>query len=80
MTDAMIQNAIASSVVGLTRHVMAKYGKPDAEAYRMVYDSELFKLLSDANTRLFLSTNKELSAFLDAEMERGRSALYALLA
>ena len=80
MTDAMIQNAIASSVIGLTRHVMAKHGKPDAEAYRMVYDSELFKLLSDANTRLFLSTNKELGDLLDAEIEHGRSALYALLA
>ena len=28
---------------------MEKYGKLDAEAYRMVYGSELFKLLSDAN-------------------------------
>lgn len=80
MTDALIQNAIASSVVGLTRHVMEKYDKPDAEAYRTVYDSELFKLLSDANTRLFLSTNKELGDLLDAEIEHGRSALYALLA
>ena len=80
MTDAMIQNAIASSVVGLTRHIMEKYGKSDAEAYRMVYDSELFKLLSDAHTRLFLSTNRELCACLDAEMEQGLPALYELLA
>lgn len=80
MTDTLIQNAISSSVVGLTRHVMEKFGKTDADAYRMVYDSELFKLLSDARTQLYLSTNKELGNFLDAEMERGRSALYSLLA
>jgi len=61
VTDAMVQNAISSSVVGLTRHVMRKFDKPVSEAYRMVYDSELFKLLSNPATRLFLQTNEELS-------------------
>ena len=80
MTDALIQNAIASSVVGLTRHVMGKYGKSDADAYRMVYDSELFKLLSKARTGLLLMTDKEPGVFLDAEVAQGVSALHDLLA
>ena len=79
MTDAMVQNAIANSVVGLTRHVMRTCGKPDDEAYRMVYDSELFKLLSEPKTNLYLQTNAELCRFFDVEKNFGVNALRSAL-
>ena len=79
MTDAMVQNAIAGSVVGLTRHVMRTCGKPDDEAYRMVYDSELFKLLSEPKTNLYLQTNAELCRYFDIERNSGVDALRTAL-
>lgn len=79
MTESMVQNAISSSVVGLTRHVMRKFGMPADEAYRLVYDSELFKLLSDPATRLFLETNEELCGYYDVERTVGKPALYAAI-
>lgn len=67
MTENMVQNAISSGVVGLTRHVMDTRNKPDFEAYRMVSESKTYALLSDSRTRLFLLTNEELSAIFDSE-------------
>ena len=79
MTTALIQNAIANSVVGLTRHVMRTCGKPDDEAYRMVYDSQIFELLSDPRTSLYLLTNEELCGYYEVEKNSGADALRGAL-
>lgn len=79
MTDALVRNAIANSVVGLTRYVMRTCGKPDDEAYRMVYDSELFRLLSDPKTNLYLRTNAELCGYYEVERRSGVNALRSAL-
>ena len=79
MTDAMVKSAIANSVVGLTRHVMRTRGKRDDEAYRMVYDSELFRLLMDPKTNLYLQTNAELCGYFDVEKDSGVNALRSAL-
>ena len=75
----MVKSAIANSVVGLTRHVMRTCGKRDDEAYRMVYDSELFRLLTDPKTNLYLQTNAELCGYFDVEKESGVNALRSAL-
>jgi len=73
MSDAMIRNAIASSVVGLTKHVMAVQVKPDYEAYRLVSESQTYALLADPRSRLYLMTNAELCRLYDSET-KGRLA------
>lgn len=75
MTEAMIQNAIASSVVGLTRHAAAAYSMPNDEAYKLVYGSTLYQLLVKPDTRLFLEPNAQLSALFDVERQKGVAAL-----
>ena len=77
MTDRQIDAAIVSSVVGLTRHVMAE-GKGIAidEAYRKVYASELYKLLANPRTRLFLCPNVELYTLYDLESKSGVEELH----
>jgi len=67
MTDAMIDSAISSSVVGMTRHVMETQSLPDYEAYRNVTQSKTYALLLDPRTRYYLLTNAELSAEYDKE-------------
>lgn len=79
MTEAMIQSAIANSVVGLTRYVMQTCGMQDADAYRMVYDSELFNLLSNPKTNLYLQTNAELCRYYEVERQSGVDALRSAL-
>ena len=79
MTDAMVQNAIANSVVGLTRHVMRTCGKSDVDAYRVIHDSVLFELLSDPKTNLYLQTNAELCGYYEVEKGSGVDALRDIL-
>lgn len=81
MTDRQIDAAIVSSVVGLTRHVMAgEKGLAVDEAYRMVYGSELYKLLANPRTRLFLCPNVELCALYDLESKSGSDELHRAIA
>ena len=76
MTADQIKNTIGACVIGLTRHVMERDALPHDEAYCEVFRSELFKLVSDSDTRLFLEPNAELSRLYDIETDKGVQALY----
>ena len=76
MTVEQIRNTIGSCVIGLTRHVMKRDALPHDEAYCKVFRSELFKLVSDSDTRLYLEPNVELSRLYDIEVDKGVQALY----
>ena len=80
MTEAQIDNAISTCVIGLTRHVMDCEAKAIDEAYRDVYGSELYKLIANPSTRLFLSPNKELIRLYDTERTAGVAELYKAIA
>lgn len=76
MTQDRVRHAIASCVVGLTRHVMSRYSFSHDLAYRKVFSSELFKLVSDPDTRLCFEPNSKLAAYCDIEFANGVDALY----
>ena len=76
MTVEQIRNTIGSCVIGLPRHVMKRDALPHDEAYCKVFRSELFKLVSDSDTRLYLEPNVELSRLYDIEVDKGVQALY----
>jgi len=76
MSEAKINAAIASSVIGLTRHVMEREHVSEDVAYRAVYQSELYKLLGNAATRLFLVPNADLVRLYDVERRGGSDAFY----
>lgn len=77
LSDAKINAAVASSVIGLTRHVMEVDHVSEDVAYRTVYQSELYKLLGNAATRLFLVPNADLVRLFDVERQGGAEVLYA---
>ena len=79
MTQERIKNAIASCVVGLTRHVMSRDSISNAVAFRKVFASELFKLLSNPDSRLCFEPNSELARYFDIESEEGIDAFYAAI-
>ncbi|MCM1045840.1 MAG: hypothetical protein NC417_10040 [Candidatus Gastranaerophilales bacterium] len=45
-------------------------------AYKRLLGMELYKLLSDAETRLFFETNEYLCGACDNELDSGKDALY----
>lgn len=79
MTESKLQTAIASCAVGLARHLMAKESLPQDLAYRKLYATETFKLLSNPDTRLCLESNDYLANCLDIEMTQGIDALYEVI-
>lgn len=80
MTEERIRNTMAECAVGLTRHVMEIDKISHDEAYCKVLASELFELVNNSDTRLYLEPNAELSRLYDIEMAGGIDALYAAIA
>ena len=77
MSESKIRNTISECMVGLTRHIMSIDGISHEEAYRKLIVCELFRLVCDPDTRLYLEPNIELADLYDLEMSGGREALYA---
>lgn len=66
-------------VVALTRHIMEKQNLSYEAAYKNLLTTELYQLLQDEDTRLFLETNNFLCSAYDAESNQGKEALYKFI-
>lgn len=79
MSESKIETTIGLSVVALTRFLMSKYQLNQEESYRKLMGTELFKLLNDEETRLYLETNEYLCQACEEEMNGGLEALYTFI-
>ncbi|MCM1189739.1 MAG: hypothetical protein NC541_10655 [bacterium] len=62
--------------MALTKHLMKRQNIDYEAAYKMLLRMEIYKLLSDAETRLYFETNEYLCGACDNELEGGKDALY----
>ena len=76
MSEGRIETTMGMSVIALTRHIMSKHNLDYEAAYKKLLTTELYKLLQDAETRLYLETNEYLNAAYDEEIRLGKEALY----
>lgn len=76
MTESKIETTTGMCVVALTKYIMEKQNIPYETAYKKLLLTELYKLLQDPETRLFLETNVYLTEAFDKELENGKDALY----
>ena len=76
MTAEKARVATGNKVVDLTRYIMARDGMSQDLAYAKLYRMELFKLLSDPETRLFLEDDAYLQKAYEVESASGIDALY----
>lgn len=76
MNESKIETATGMCVVALTKHIMKTEKLAYEEAYKRLLTTELYQLLQDAETRLFLETNEYLCEAYDNEMKLGKDALY----
>lgn len=79
MKDSRIETTIGMCVVALTKHLMNRQNMDYEAAYKMLLGMEIYKLLSDVETRLFFETNKYLCEACDKELEGGKDALYGFI-
>lgn len=80
MTNAKARTSMANSVVGLTRYLVRSRHISKERAYLKLYQTELFGLLGNVKTGLFLEPNERLIELLKTETREGPAGLYAKLA
>ena len=76
MTPEKAQAAIGLCVIMLTRFLMERDGVSMDEAYRTLFATETFKLLSKQESRLFLEEDDYLRECLTIEQRDGIDAFY----
>lgn len=76
MSESKIETTIGLCVVALTKHIMTKQNLDYEAAYKKLLTTELYKLLQDSETRLFIEVNEYLTEACDKELEDGSDALY----
>ena len=76
MTEEKIATTKGFCVVALTRHLMDIYQIPLESAYEKLLETELYPLLIDSDTGLFMETNDYLCRACDIEQNEGKKALY----
>ena len=79
MTDGKANTVVGHCVIDLTKYIMAKDGLSIDAAYRNRFAPELYKLLNDYDTRLFLEDGEYLRQAYDTEMSEGVDAMYAFI-
>ena len=76
MSESKIETTKGFCVVALTKYLMEVYGKSQDEAYKKLIGMELYGLLMDEDTRLFLEPNDYLCECCRIECENVIDALY----
>ncbi len=79
MSDSKIETTTGMCVVALTKHLMEVYKLDYESAYRRLLSYELYTLLQDSETKLFLEPNQYLCDALDAEISGGVEQLYTFI-
>lgn len=79
MNESKIETAKGLCVIALTRYLMERFEKPQDEAYQQLISMEIYQLLMDEGTGLFLETNEYLCKCCAVECEQGKEALYMMI-
>ncbi|MDE7019534.1 MAG: hypothetical protein K2P23_01335 [Lachnospiraceae bacterium] len=79
MKESKIETTIGLCVVSVTRFLMDKLCCNQETAYRKLLTMELYQLLLDKETALFLETNDYLCQACNIEYESGIEALYEFI-
>lgn len=79
MCKSKIETTTGMCVVALTRHIMETNLTDYETAYRTLLTTELYQLLQDEETGLFLETNRFLCEAYDKEVAFGKDALYEFI-
>ena len=79
MTKSRVSTIKGACVVALTKRVMKRLQLSPEEAYRKLLETEIYALLMDEETGLYLEPNSFLCRCYDTEMDLGADALYKMI-
>lgn len=76
MTTRKIETTMSLCVIALTKYIMDLKKINYEDAYRFLLGLELYNLLNDEDSRMFLETNEYLCEACRIEIEEGIDAFY----
>ena len=79
MTESTIETTIGLCIVDLTKWIMSKMGINHENAYRTLLTTQMYQVLKNSDSRLFLETNEFLRRLLEIELEYGEDAFYSYM-
>lgn len=79
MRKEKMETVMGMCVITLTKYIMQKEKIDHEKAYRRLLNSELYQLLNDEETRLFLEHDHYLCKAYDAECLKGKDGLYSFI-
>ena len=79
MSDEKIATAKGLCIIALTKYLMQYFEISQDEAFEKLLGMELYELVMDTETRLFLETNDSLCELCEKELAEGKEALYQTL-
>ena len=80
MSEGRIETVKGACVVALVRYLMDRFAVPMEDAFIRLLGTELYALLMDTETRLFMEPNSFLVRCCEMELVQGKAALYDLIA
>lgn len=79
MNENRVETTIGLCVIALTKYIMKIYHVNQGDAYRKLITMELYNVLMDADSRLYLETNEYLIQCCKIECEQGKDAFYRFI-
>ncbi|MCF0230053.1 MAG: hypothetical protein HUJ76_10235 [Parasporobacterium sp.] len=79
MSESKIETMKGMCAVDITKFLMKKLGLSPAEAYSKFMQMELYKLLMDTESGMFLEQNEFLYECCEKELDSGEDTLYEFL-
>ena len=79
MKESKIETTIGLCVVALSKFFFFFYSVLEEEAYQRLMEMELYELLLDTDTRLFLEPNEFLIQCCEIECDKGKETLYRFI-
>ena len=76
MTTSKIETTMSLCVIALTKYIMDLKKINHEESYRFLLGLEIYTLLNDEDSRMFLETNEYLCEACRIEIEEGIDAFY----
>ena len=79
MSTSKIETTQGLCTVALTKHLMASLSLSEDAAFAKLMQMELYSLLMDPETRLYLETNEYLCEACDQELSLSLDGLYRFI-
>lgn len=76
MEEAKIEHLKGLAVISMTKHLMSKYKLSHEDAYKKLHNSEIYRILMENDSGLYLESDVYLKNALDSEFEKDKEALY----